>query len=150
MQGGFQSVGKTNTIGQVKITTQGTSYGVQQSDASRSAAPPEIPPINPAAKVKASFLFFGSPFLGFAVAMALDMGFFRGMSLVLAVTFVGFVLGLLSGDQPTGDEIAAHKVKYSDLYAQHAVWEETFACGSCGHRFVPSIAKQDVPQTAAA
>ena len=150
MQGGFQSVGKTNTIGQVKITTQGTSYGVQQSDASRSAAPPPIPPIFPAAKSRIDLFAYGSPIVGFALALVAGMGFFKGMGLVLAFTVGGFILALTISDQPTEDEIAAHKVKYSDLYAQQAVWEQTFACGSCGHRFTPNPAMEELGQTAPA
>jgi hypothetical protein len=142
----IQTVGKTNTIAQVKVTTQGTSYGVTQSDASRAAAPPVVPPLRSAATDMKTFVIGMTFVVGFIVPVALfcaGLGFFASMGLALVILVGGCTIGAVQGDAATAAEIAAHKTKYSEAYEAVEQWKHTFACGSCGHRFVPAGMAQE-------
>jgi hypothetical protein len=140
----IHTVGKTNTIAQVKINTEGSSVGVQQSAASLAAAPPAIPPLRAQSKVMMGLLAYGSPVVGFFFARLLNLNFLPGMGWVFACTVVGFILAAMCGDKPTEDEIKRHKLRYREEYAALEVWEQTFGCGSCGQRFIPEHAAEVV------
>jgi hypothetical protein len=141
-----QTVGKTNTIAQVKVTTQGKMHGVTQSDASRAAAPPVIPPLRSAATDMKTFVIGLSFVVGFIVPIAMfcaGAGFFASMGLAVLILVGGCTIGALQGDAATDAEIAAHKEKHREAYAAVERWKDTFACGSCAHRFVPAALAQE-------
>jgi len=137
----IQTVGKTNTIAQVKVTTQGTSYGVTQSDASRAAAPPPVPPLRSAAKEAQNLIIGASFVLGSVLPIVMftaGAGFLISMGAAVVILVGGCIVGGMQGDAATSEEIAAHKERHRDAYTALERWENTFACGACAHRFIPA------------
>jgi len=140
VQSTIQTLGKTNTIAQVKISTQGTSYGVTQSDASRAAAPPPVPLLRSAAKEAQTFIIGGTFVLGFIIPIVMfasGAGFLVSMGVAVVILFGGCIVGGMQGDAATSEEIAAHKERHREAYAELERWKNTFACGACAHKFIP-------------
>ena len=133
------SVGKTNTIAQISVTTKGTTYGVQQSDASAAAAPPPVPPLISSAKRLGSRIFISSCTVAMVIPFAFydQLSFFKAIGLALLLMVFGMVAAMICGEKPTQAEIDKHANDYREAYSRVERWKNTFACSSCGHRFVP-------------
>ena len=135
------SVGVTNTIGRVKITTHGTSQGFQQSDSSRSAAPPPMPTFRSEGEQLQSFIRLVSIAALFILPMvgsALEWGFFISIFSGVAALAGGIAYSLTIGSNATDDELQQHRARNSAAFDAFDEWERTFACMSCGNRFIPS------------
>jgi hypothetical protein len=142
----INTVGKTNTIAQVKVTTQGTSHGITQSDASRAAAPPPVPPLRSAAKGTQTLIIGISFVLGSVLPIVMftaGAGFLVSMGVAVVILVGGCIVGGMQGDAATNEEIAAHKKRHRDAYTALERWENTFACGACAHRFIPAELAQE-------
>jgi hypothetical protein len=136
----IQTVGKTNTLAQVKIRTQGTSTGVQQTGASLAAMPPGVPELFPRSKRIQGVIAIGTVVAGVLVfAYGAESGWNFGETLtgVALAGFVGLSLWVVRGSQPTPQEIAAHRKRHRDAFAALDRWNSTFACAACGERFIP-------------
>lgn len=134
------TVGTFNTIGRQQITTTGSIRGVNQSEASKSAAPPAIPRLRSRGEVTKSWAITGClilPIVAFVIAMN------GGASFAACMTVAGVVLAVLAAVasftdiHPAQDEIDEHRARYPNEYAAYAEWEQTFGCVGCGYRFIP-------------
>jgi hypothetical protein len=130
----INTVGTLNTIGRQKITTRGTSTGVQQTQESKDAARPVVPPLHSNGAVLRGVIVF----LGL---VALGVGVVSGMTFLIVAGFAIALCSLLVSADATPEEIAAHNEKTKDVQAASALWDKTFQCGACGNRFVPSESK---------
>lgn len=136
----MHSVGTFNTIGRQKITTTGTVAGIQQTEASRRAAPPSLPPL-----VSDSRKSIGSALLGGLVVTVLVsvMARISGaqaetiLFIVIAMMVAMFFIVRSLNTPPTQQEIERYEVENKSSLDAYRKWENTFACGSCGHRFMP-------------
>lgn len=136
----IQSVGTLNTIGRQKITTNGTVAGVQQTDASRKASPPIVPPLVSKGKKDAILLKFGGSvvicFLSFML-MNSGLGAMAIFGSVIVMVVVLFYIAETFDVEPTKEELDLYEEKNKIQLDAYRKWEHTFACNSCGHRFVP-------------
>ena len=135
-----QSVGVTNTIGKVTISSAGTTVGVQQSVLSKSAAPPALPPFQSSgAQLRGKVALYG-----YAIAWVVPFLFIKSFN--SGVAFVGTILGLSAivavivtrvETAPTAQELRGYET--NSERERHALeeWNSTFACSACGHRFIP-------------
>lgn len=135
-----QSVGKTNTIAQVKITSSGTTSGISQSEASKAAAPPFVPPLVSEGQRTASQALVGGVAIGFVVAL---MAVFSGGGFVTALlcaaffTIAGIVVSANTSQQATKQEKEEYQRKYAKELQARENWSKTFACSACAFRFIP-------------
>jgi hypothetical protein len=140
MQSTSHSVGTTNTIGRVTVTTHGTSQGIHQSDASRSAAPPPVPSFRSEAEHIQSnirLLSFAALLVLPMIGSAFDWGFFISIFSGVAALVGGLIYAQTLDGSATDDEIEQHRTRNSAAFDALDEWERTFACMSCGHRFTP-------------
>lgn len=136
-----ESVGTTNTVVQVKTTTYGTSEGIQQTQASRSAAPPPMPVLRTAGMTLRPIVSLGGILAASAIsiwAMSSGFGFFASMGLALVLIILAIVAACYVDLSPTAEEQRAYDESTKVERAAVKAWEKTFACNSCGHRFVPT------------
>jgi hypothetical protein len=136
-----QSVGKTNTVIQVKTTTEGTSTGIQQSHASRAAAPPPMPVLRTSGMTARVFVGIGGFLAAFAIsifAMMSGFGFFASLGLALVLMILAIVSFYKVDVSPTPEEQREYDEATQIERAALEAWEQTFSCGSCGHRFMPN------------
>lgn len=138
----IQSVGTLNTIGRQKITTNGTVAGIQQTDASRKASPPILPPLVSQGTKNTGLLMVGGLivlwFLWF-ILIKFGMGMLMSFGLVMAMV-VALIFKVANIDtKPTKEEIDLYEEKNKIQLDAYRKWEHIFACNSCGHRFVPEL-----------
>lgn len=140
----MHSVGTFNTIGRQKITTTGTVAGIQQTDASRRAAPPFVPPlVSDATKSIGSLVFGGLLIIVLVCFMAGVSGaaaetiLFMVIAMIVALFFIARSLNV----PPTQKEIELYQAENKDQLEAYRKWENTFSCNSCGHRFIPEESK---------
>lgn len=129
------SVGKTNTIAPVTVTSTGTTVGVQQSSASAAASPPFLPPVQPDNSVAQFFTLMLGLLVGILLVFAI--GGFAGFLMFFLVIGCTIAFNLKMSGPPTAEEIEEHKRLHAETYAAVEAWQNTFACGACGHRFIP-------------
>ena len=118
------------TIGRQQIKTTGVTNSTQQTGASKEAAPPEIPELVSHGRTIKTCVMLGG-IAGCIVGFFFD-AYPLGVAGILALG--GSVL--ISTD-PEEEEEEAHKRKHQEAYDELKIWENTFACSSCGHRFIP-------------
>lgn len=136
----IQSVGTLNTIGRQKITTNGTVAGIQQTDASRKASPPIVPPLVSQGKKEAILLKLGGFVVIFFLSFLLinsGLGVWAIFSLVIVMVIALFYILETFDVEPTKEEIDLYEEKNKIQLDAYRKWEHTFACNSCGHRFIP-------------
>ena len=142
------SVGVTNTIGKVKVTTSGSSVGIQQSALSQSAAPPHIPPIETAGSKRKVALAIGGPIASIVLPLLISalLGVHLSFGVYLLIMFISLAttLGLAAAinDDPTKDEQDEYNRRTRNEQRAYQEWDQTYACGACGHRFIP---KEQIP-----
>ena len=136
----MNSVGTFNTIGRQKITTNGTVSGIQQTDASRRASPPFVPPLVSRSADNAASLFLGG---GVVIVLIGVMANISGAKsgtiflMVIAMFVALFFIARSSTVPPTQKDIELYEVENKDKLEAYRKWENTFLCGSCGNRFIP-------------
>lgn len=134
VQTNINTVGKMNTIGRHKITTKGTANGVQQTQVSKDAARPSVPKL----VTRGQKIQFGIAILGGVISF---YGLCTGSPLLSGGGVVfAFGVVLVSG-KPTPEEVARFNDETQEIRAAADLWDKTFQCGSCGHRFIPSEVK---------
>lgn len=129
----INTVGKINTIGRHKITTKGTANGVQQTQASKDAARPTVPTLmSRGQKIQYGIAITGGliSFYGLCIGWPLISG--AGVAFAFGVV-------LVSG-KPTPEEIARFNDETWEIRAAADLWDKTFQCSACNHRFVPTQA----------
>ena len=134
VQTDINTVGTFNTIEWQKITTKGSSVGMQQTQASRDAAAPVVPPLATLGmKIRLSLLSLGIVMcIGGIFSGAYEVGVF-GIVVILGSFMVP--IEATSTEQENYDKETKH------LRAAREAWVDTFQCSACAHRFVPSEAK---------
>lgn len=134
------SVGTTSTIAPVKVTTVGSTSSIQQSQASAAASPPFIPPIRTAGQDKHTRYLWIAILWPFVMLFILPSGFGFGVKfLIVAGGFLGFFIASCTCNQaPTEMEVIAHRAQHGAQFDALDLWNETYACNSCAHRFVPA------------
>lgn len=137
----MQSVGTFQTIGKQKIKTEGTVKSVQQTEQSKAAARPARPKLTTSTNRKGQVLMVAGTILGCIVGITANvLGFPSGTSIgtgfIIAVG-IGAVAVAFIMAPPAEEEVSEHRRMFKDLYRAHDEWERTFACVSCGYRFVP-------------
>lgn len=141
VQSSTQSVGHTNTIGKVKITTAGTTTGVQQSEASKGAAPPFVPElVSIGAKSSKMLTTTYGCILAVVVpmiAIVSDASFLVVIGIAAVILLLTFILVSCIDDKPSTEETKAYEDATKTERAAYDKWNQTFACGSCEHRFIP-------------
>lgn len=136
----MHSVGTFNTIGRQKITTTGTAAGIQQTDASRRAAPPSVPPLESDSKKSIGSTLLGGFGITILVSvMAAISGAQAGTVFLIAIAMIVVIFFIAHSLDvpPSQEEIERYEVENKSSLEAYRKWENTFACGSCGHRFVP-------------
>lgn len=134
------TVGTLNTIGRQKITTNGTVSGIQQTDASRRAAPPFVPPLVSSSANNAASLFFGGSVVIVLIGVMVNIsGAKTGTVFLMVISmFVAlFFIARSSTAPPTQKDIELYEAENKDKLEAYRKWENTFSCGSCGNRFIP-------------
>lgn len=134
VQTDINTVGTFNTIGRQKIKTKGTATGIQQTQASKDAAPPVVPELmTTGTKIRAAVICLG---------IIMCAGGFLNDSTAVAICGVFVILGAFA--VPT-KATEAEQQDYDDrtrhLRVARDAWSDTFQCGACRHRFVPVEAK---------
>jgi hypothetical protein len=141
LQSSMQSVGQANTIGRVKITSTGTATGVQQSAASKGAAPPEIPELVSDGTRTRNYALYGGViltiFCGF-IAIVSDASLLSTLAVVFGVICLSYGATTFINTEPSASELSEWRERTATERRMHEDWEKTFACGSCGHRFIPT------------
>lgn len=136
----IQSVGTLNTIGRQKITTNGTVAGIQQTDASKKAARPIVPSFTSNGANKLERLVIGGAILAVVYMIIVGnygggaMAFFGG--LIVLIMIISSMASNIDV-KPTQEEIDLYEEKNKIQLDAYRKWEHTFACNSCGHRFIP-------------
>lgn len=136
----IQMIETTHTSNPSATLVHGSSTGIQQSEASKAAAPPPIPPLHPNAQtVKTTYLLatIGLFFLVPVTCFSSGLGFFASMGIAIVILIGGLVLVMSQGVEATQEEIANHMKAHPEAYAAVEQWKKTFGCMSCGHRFIP-------------
>lgn len=130
VQTDINTVGTFNTIGRQKITTKGSSTGVQQTQASKDAAPPVVPePLTLGMKFRLSAVVVG---------IIMCVAGFTNDSTTVATAGIFAILGsFVIPTKATAAELEVHEKKTRHLRAARDAWASTFQCTSCSHRFVP-------------
>jgi hypothetical protein len=124
-------VGTLNTIGRQKIKTTGTATAVQQTQASKDAAPPVVPGMVTQGEVIRGVVMI--------VGMILCVvGFFNDSIIVAVLGAAAILFSFCVPVAATGEELANHRQATKHSQAARDAWEKTFKCSSCGHKFVPS------------
>lgn len=137
-----QSVGTTNTVVQVKTTSEGTSTGIQQTQASRAAAPPSMPVQRTSGMAVRAFVGIGSFFGVFGIsifAMLSGLGFFASLGLALVLIILAIVAFYKIDVSPSPEEQREYDETTRVERAALEAWEKTFSCNSCAHRFIPTV-----------
>lgn len=140
--GTMESVGTFNTIGRQQIHTKGTTTSSHQTDASRAAAPPPVPPFITDGHRKRTYLFLGGIVLGPAVGFLMYRYWADDAALLATAIITGVLTALgyaVSTAARPGEEAEFRRVNRA-AFAAYDEWERTFACNSCGCRFVPGRA----------
>jgi hypothetical protein len=57
--------------------------------------------------------------------------------IVGVITAIGMGLSLTIDASPAPGEEDEHRLEFSEEYEAYEKWNDTFSCGSCGHRFIP-------------
>jgi hypothetical protein len=137
--GTLESVGQFNTIGRQKITTKGSTKGVTQTAASLAAAPPDAPLFISKGQHKRRAVWFVTGLIALiSVIFTLTNASMEIALLVAgAIAAVGVALSLAIDASPLPGEEDEHRLEFTEEYKAYEQWEDTFACGSCGERFVP-------------
>ena len=132
----INTVGTFNTIGRQKITTKGSSTGVQQTQASKEAAPPIVPEqLTLGMKCRLSTMVVG---------IIMCVGGFLNDSTTVATAGIFAVLGsFVIPVKATTAEQEVHDKQTRHLRAARDAWASTFQCSSCSHRFIPSEVQSD-------
>lgn len=136
------SISQTNTILKTKITTHGYSNGLNQTELSKSVAPPLF--IDPGVASKSEKITFVCSIFALIVGMAI--GFLFGENFITKLFFM-LVFGLISGiiiacfmdSKPTLQEIAEYDTKMEPMIKARDEWNALYMCMSCTHRFIPKI-----------
>jgi rubredoxin len=131
VQTDINTVGTFNTVGRQKIKTTGTATGVQQTQASKNAAPPEVPGIVTRGEVIRGVVII----VGIILCVT---GFFSDSVTVAILGASAIVFSFGVPVAATGEELANHRQATKHSQAARDAWEKTFKCSSCGHKFVPS------------
>jgi hypothetical protein len=140
VQSSTQSVGQVKTIGRVKFSTAGTTTGMQQSEASKDAAPPFVPAlVSLGTKSKSKTSIYGLV-LAFVVAVIIMQS---GGSLFNVISGILIVCGLTAlvvfciEEKPSDEETKEYQRSTKAERTAYDKWSKTFACGSCGEHFIP-------------
>jgi hypothetical protein len=145
-----QSTGTAKTIGKQKISTEGTSAGIQQSEISKAAAPPPtVPPfvltsLDPGAGI-AIFIMMAAIVLVPILAIFTPVTFKGAMSVwgvgMVAVLFVAALTKTKLTDEEKLAREKNERIEYEKRVAPQRKalddWNNTFHCNACGHRFIP-------------
>lgn len=141
-----QSNSSFNTVGRHKIATVGTSSGIQQTESSRAATPPQdvptfTPPTPTAVTVVSLVTGFGF-IIAVIVAISTDVSFLMALLYWVAAIAVAMMYRSASKDPEKEQEIERlARAEYDESVAPQRKaledWSKTFQCGSCGHRFIP-------------
>jgi len=150
VQTSTRSTGKTNTILAVSINNEGSSLGVQQTELSKSAAPPDM-----ASNMSPTSNIGGALGLSLIGALLIIPGVVVGTGYIGSVIGydqtllrpLGLFIGILAASVPVAHRVlrspsTEQRSAQTALVARQQIalqeWERTFACVSCGHRFIPS------------
>lgn len=129
VQSNIETVGTFNTIGRQQIKTKGASSGTQQTQASKDAAPPEVPEPTTQGQMIRTW--------GMLVGMAVGIGgLFTGYTGLAAIGVMLSGGSLLVPTAPTEAEQKEHDEATKHLRAAKEAWGNTFQCSACGERFV--------------
>jgi hypothetical protein len=138
--GTAQSVGKLNTIGGQKITTSGTTFSTQQTDASKRAAPPFVPVLvseGSKAQTRAMYVGFAIITIVIFIMMFSGVSFLKVIGSFLVASIILIVINGSTDTKPTEEEIQKHQNTFKREYAAYEEWERMFSCTSCGSKFLP-------------
>jgi hypothetical protein len=137
--GTLKSVGQFDTIGRQKITTTGTTKGVTQTAASMEAAPPDAPVFISKGQHKRRAIWFVTGLIAMLafLLVAVTTGVESALLASGVVIILGMAVSLTVDASPLADEEKEHRMEFAEEYEAHEKWQETFACTSCGHRFLP-------------
>lgn len=129
VQTNIETVGTFNTIGRQQIKTKGTASGTQQTQASKDAAPPEVPePTTLGLMIR-----IGGMLSGMALCIG---GFFTDSTAVAVIGMAAIVGSFFVPTAPTEKEQREHDEATKHLRAAKEAWANTFQCSACGERFV--------------
>lgn len=130
VQTDIDTLGTFNTIGRQQVRTTGTASGVQQTQASKDAACPEVPePTTSGMMIRNGLLLIG-------IVMC-PIGFFSD---AVPIALLGVLLILVSfviPTAPTEAEQKEHDEATKEQRAAKDAWNNMFQCSACGERFVP-------------
>lgn len=130
VQTDINTVGTYNTIGRQKVTTKGSSTGVQQTQASKDATCPVVPePFTRGLMFKIITIVTG-------IILCVG-GFFNDSTPIAMLGVVAIIVAFIIPDTATPEEMLKHNEETKHLRAAKDAWAKTFQCGSCNHRFVP-------------
>jgi predicted RND superfamily exporter protein len=73
------------------------------------------------------------------IAVKSGMGFFASFGIAVALVIVAIVAASAVDIAPSPEEQRAYDEATKVERAAVKAWEKTFACNSCGHRFVPLV-----------
>jgi hypothetical protein len=126
----IEAVSTAKTIGRQKVVTNGAATGVQQTDASKKAAPPAIETGGSTGVIiKALLLFVGAVIAIPSLVNSVMVGVIAGV----VIAFIGVLLPLEitpADEEEKARRTGAHKRAMDE-------WNKTFECSACSHRFVP-------------
>lgn len=134
---------QSTAIIKIKHNTESVASGLQQSDISKSAAPPlsSVGIMENASGSRAGIIgfmgFIGMGVIGFFVSKSVlgFLGYFLGGGL-LSVVLANFIFD--SGS--TDEEKSSHQKKIDEYQSRLMDWERTYMCNHCGERFIPESA----------
>lgn len=130
VQTNIETVGTFNTIGRQKIKTKGASSGTQQTQASKDAAPPEVPEPT----TLGLMIHIGGMLTGMALCVG---GFFAGSTTIVVIGITATAGSFFVPTAPTQTEQREHDEVTKHLRVAKEAWVNTFQCSACGEKFVP-------------
>jgi hypothetical protein len=134
VQTDINTVGTYNTIGRQKVTTKGTATGVQQTQASKDAAPPVVPGL----VTKGAVIRGVMTIIGIALCAT---GFFSDSTAIAILGIVTIGGSFAVSAAATEEELANHRQATKHSQAALDAWADTFQCSACNHRFVAAMDK---------
>ncbi|MFS2022543.1 hypothetical protein [Massilia sp. CT11-137] len=131
IQTDINTVSTFNTLGRQKFKTKGTANGTQQTQASKDAAPPVVP------KLVTTGMWIQGMLIALGIVMCVG-GMINSATVVAIFGIVVIVGSFAVPVKPTEIEQRDYDERTKHLRAAKEAWADTFMCGSCGHKFVPS------------